>query len=253
LLIILNLAPRLIIRHAMKKIIPNALTLSNLFFGFAACILASQDNVEAASLLILCSMVFDFLDGFAARLLKAYSDLGKELDSLSDLVSFGIAPAMIIFSLLSRNSLSLSVMIIIAALIPLASALRLAKFNNDEEQKYYFKGMPTPATALVIVSIIISSVYGNSKLVSSLASNVAFLTALSVFLSAMMLVNVRMLSLKFTSLKFKGNEDRFILIGLSLISLIIFRLNALLVIVAIYIILSLVMAVIHAIKGSSGA
>ncbi|HNX67114.1 MAG TPA: CDP-diacylglycerol--serine O-phosphatidyltransferase [Bacteroidales bacterium] len=237
----------------MKKIIPNALTLSNLFFGFSACIMASQDNIEAASLLILCSMVFDFLDGFAARLLKAYSDLGKELDSLSDLVSFGVAPAMILFSLLSRNSLALSVMIIIAALIPLASALRLAKFNNDQEQKYYFKGMPTPASALVVVAIVISSVYGNSKFVSGLVSNVTFLTALSVFLSVMMLVNVRMLSLKFTSMKFKGNEDRFILIGLSLLSLVIFRLNALLVIITIYIILSLVMSVIRALKGSSGA
>jgi len=243
----------LIIEYAMKKIIPNALTLSNLFFGFSACIMASQDNIEAASLLILCSMVFDFLDGFAARLLKAYSDLGKELDSLSDLVSFGVAPAMILFSLLSRNSLALSVMIIIAALIPLASALRLAKFNNDQEQKYYFKGMPTPASALVVVAIVISSVYGNSKFVSGLVSNVTFLTALSVFLSVMMLVNVRMLSLKFTSMKFKGNEDRFILIGLSLLSLVIFRLNALLVIITIYIILSLVMSVIRALKGSSGA
>ncbi len=243
----------MIIEYAMKKIIPNALTLSNLFFGFSACIMASQDNIEAASLLILCSMVFDFLDGFAARLLKAYSDLGKELDSLSDLVSFGVAPAMILFSLLSRNSLALSVMIIIAALIPLASALRLAKFNNDQEQKYYFKGMPTPASALVVVAIVISSVYGNSKFVSGLVSNVTFLTALSVFLSVMMLVNVRMLSLKFTSMKFKGNEDRFILIGLSLLSLVIFRLNALLVIITIYIILSLVMSVIRALKGSSGA
>jgi len=237
----------------MKKIIPNALTLSNLFFGFAACILASQDNIEAAAMLILCSMVFDFLDGFAARLLKAYSDLGKELDSLSDLVSFGVAPAMILFSLLSRNSLALSVMIIISALIPLASALRLARFNNDEEQKYYFKGMPTPASALVVVAIVISSVYGNSKFVSGLASNITFLTALSIFLSVMMLVNVRMLSLKFTSMKFKGNEDRFILIGLSLLSLAIFRLNALLVIITVYIILSLVMAVIRSLKGSSGA
>jgi len=198
-------------------------------------------------------MVFDFLDGFAARLLKAYSDLGKELDSLSDLVSFGVAPAMILFSLLSRNSLPLSVMIIIAALIPLAAALRLAKFNNDEEQKYYFKGMPTPASALVVVAVVISSVYGNSKFVSTLASDFTFLTALSVFLAVMMLINVRMLSLKFTSMKFKGNEDRFILIGLSLLSLIIFRLNALLVIITIYIILSLVMSLIRALKGSSGA
>jgi CDP-diacylglycerol---serine O-phosphatidyltransferase len=237
----------------MKKIIPNTLTLANLFFGFAACILASQDNIEAASLLILCSMVFDFLDGFAARLLKAYSDLGKELDSLSDLVSFGVAPAMILFSLLSRNNLPLTVMIIISGLIPLASALRLARFNNDEEQKYYFKGMPTPASALVIVSLVISSVYGNSQFVSHLTSNIIFLTALSVFLSAMMLVNVRMLSLKVTSLRLKGNEDRFILLGLSLLSLVFFRLNALLVIAALYIVLSFVMAIIRSRKSSSEA
>jgi CDP-diacylglycerol---serine O-phosphatidyltransferase len=229
----------------MKKMIPNALTLSNLFFGFAACILASQDNIEAASLLIFCSMVFDFLDGFAARLLKAYSDLGKELDSLSDLVSFGVAPAIILFSLFSQSQFTLVVKIIISGLIPLASALRLAKFNNDEEQKNIFKGIPPPATALVVISLVISSVYGNNEFISKLSANTVFLTSLSVFLSVMMLINVRMISLKFTSLKFRGNEDRFILLGLSLVSLIVFRLNAPLVIITIYIILSLIMAVIH--------
>jgi CDP-diacylglycerol---serine O-phosphatidyltransferase len=237
----------------MKKMIPNALTLSNLFFGFAACILASQDNIEAASVLILCSMVFDFLDGFAARLLKAYSDLGKELDSLSDLVSFGVAPAIILFSLFSQSQLTLVVKIIICSLIPLASALRLAKFNNDEEQKSYFKGIPTPATALVVVSIVISSVYGNSAFIAALSTNTVFLTVLSVFLSVMMLINVRMLSLKFASLKFSGNEDRFILLGLSLVSVPVFRLNAPLVIISIYIVLSLVMAVFRSGRTSSGS
>jgi len=234
----------------MKKHIPNTLTLFNLFFGFAASVLASQDNIEAASLLILCSMVFDFLDGFAARLLKAYSDIGKELDSLSDLVSFGVAPGLILFSLFSHNSHPLPLTVILSSLVPLASALRLAKFNNDAEQKYYFKGMPTPASALVIAALVISSVYGNSRFITALSTSFIFLSALSVILPVLMLINTRMISLKFTNLKFKGNEDRFILIGLALLSVPVFRLNALLVIITMYIILSLVMAVILAARRS---
>lgn len=239
--------------NAMKKHIPNTLTLLNLFCGFAASVLASQDNIEAASLLILCSMVFDFLDGFAARLLKAYSDIGKELDSLSDLVSFGVAPALIMFSLFSHESHPLPLTVALSGLIPLASALRLAKFNNDADQKYYFKGMPTPASALVIVALVISSVYGNSKFISGLSTSFVFITALSVILPVLMLINTRMISLKFTNLKFKGNEDRFILIGLALLSLPVFRLNALLVIITVYVVLSLVMAVILAARRSSAS
>lgn len=229
----------------MRKIIPNALTLSNLLSGFVACVFASQGMIEIASLLIVAGMVFDFLDGFAARLLKAYSDLGKELDSLADMVTFGVAPALVLLSLFSEESFTPVLKIVIAALIPMASALRLAKFNNDPDQKTSFKGMPTPASALVIVALVISGVYGNYPFTASLMHNPLFLTALSVFLSAMMLVNVRMISFKFSNLKLKGNELRFAFLITAILTIIIFRVNSLLLVMTLYIIFSFVSAFIR--------
>lgn len=229
----------------MKKNIPNALTLTNLLFGFSACVFAIKGMIEIASVLIIAGMIFDFFDGFAARLLKAYSDIGKELDSLADVVSFGVAPGLIVFSLLSGTNITLIPAIIISGLIPMASALRLAKFNNDPEQKTYFKGIPTPASALLIVALVTSGLFGGFHFVHVIIHNPVFLISLSVFLSIMMLINVRMISLKFSNLKFKGNEERFIFLGVSAIALIIFRLNALVIIMAAYIIISFIAAIIR--------
>jgi len=229
----------------MKKNIPNALTLTNLLMGFSACIFAIKGMTEIASMLIIGGMIFDFCDGFAARLLKAYSDIGKELDSLADVVTFGVAPGLIVFSLLSGSSIPMIPVIIISGLLPMASALRLAIFNNDPEQKTSFKGMPTPASALIVVSIVISGTFGGWHFIYRIMHDPVFLSCLSLFLSALMLINVRMISLKFSNLKFKGNEDRFILIGISVIAIALFRLNSLLIIMAAYILISFANAIIQ--------
>jgi len=226
----------------MKKHIPNALTLSNLLLGFIACVFAIQGSIEAASVLILGGMAFDFLDGFVARLLRAYSDLGKELDSLADMVTFGVAPGLILLSLFPEESSYPLLAIFISALIPLASALRLAKFNNDTDQKTSFKGMPTPASALTTTGLVISGVYGHVPFVAEIMHNPYFLTSLSVFLSVMMLINVRMISFKFTNLKFQDNEMRFVFLAVTFLAIVLLRADSLLVIMAAYIILSFISA-----------
>ncbi len=227
----------------MIKSIPNALTLCNLLSGFFACVFASQGMIEIASLFILGGMVFDFLDGFSARLLKAYSALGKELDSLSDMVTFGVAPGLIVLSLFPEKSFPMVFLVIISALIPLASALRLAKFNNDPDQKTSFKGMPTPASALCIVGIVISGVYGNLSFVSEIMHNTWFLLSISVFLSVMMLINVRMISLKFSNIRLRDNQIRFIFLAVAALSAATLRADSLIVIMAAYIILSFISAI----------
>ncbi|MCU0410404.1 MAG: CDP-alcohol phosphatidyltransferase family protein, partial [Bacteroidales bacterium] len=122
----------------MIKHIPNTITMLNLLSGFAAIIYASQGYIGPAVFLIIAGMVFDFADGMAARLLRAYSDLGKDLDSLADVITFGVAPGAIVFNLLSETGFPVLSSILVAGLIPVASALRLAKFNNDTTQSSSF-------------------------------------------------------------------------------------------------------------------
>jgi len=131
----------------IKKHIPNSITCLNLFSGCVAVFLAFKGNYEGAIIAILLAAVFDFFDGFAARLLKAYSPMGKELDSLADMVSFGVAPGAIVFSLLSETNVC-EWLPFLAFLIPVFSGLRLAKFNIDERQTTSFIGLPTPANAI---------------------------------------------------------------------------------------------------------
>ncbi len=143
---------------SMQKHIPNFFTLLNLLCGCCA-LLFSFDNLVISSYFVGIAVVFDFLDGFAARLFNAKSDIGKDLDSLADVVSFGVVPGMILFKLIEtffvtgeyRND-NLFYIPFIAFLIPLFSALRLAKFNNDERQTDAFIGLPTPANAILIAS-----------------------------------------------------------------------------------------------------
>src|SRR5664279_5423425 len=165
------------------KHIPNFITSLNLVSGFIAIIFAANGNLVTSSWFILAAMIFDFLDGFSARLLHAYSDIGKELDSLADVVSFGVAPALIIYQLLN-SSLSLfapaivnshdvkAVLILIFPVImPICGALRLAKFNIDTTQTKSFKGLPIPANALAVISVVIASNYSQSQLINSFTAS----------------------------------------------------------------------------------
>jgi len=223
------------------KNIPNFITSLNLAAGFTAVIFASNGDLTTASWLIVAAMVFDFLDGFSARLLKAYSETGKELDSLADVVSFGVAPAFIIYKLLVPSLNASSVILsYITLLMPVCAALRLAKFNTDTTQTTSFKGLPTPANAIAVISVIIAAGYTPVPWLKTFTESPAALIIYTVVLSVLMVTRLPLLSNKFTSMKLRGNEGRYILIGLVLISLIIFGLAAAPLIIPVYIIVSLI-------------
>ena len=189
----------------------------------------------------MAGMVLDFSDGFAARLLRAYSDIGKDLDSLADVVTFGVAPGAIVFNMLVAGGMSSMPAFAVAALIPAASALRLAKFNNDPGQSTTFRGMATPASAFTVVSVVLASSCTDARLPDLMAGSPWFMGFLALFLAVMMLLNVPMFSLKFSRLGWKGNEERYIFAAVSLLLLLIFRIAALPMIMAAYILISLLL------------
>jgi CDP-diacylglycerol--serine O-phosphatidyltransferase len=229
--------------------IPNFITSLNLASGFAAIVFLFNGDPVTACWLILAAMVFDFFDGFASRLLKAYSDMGKELDSLADIVSFGVAPGLIIYSILSKSmnleasaiisAKYLSVMAI-TALFPVCAGLRLAKFNIDTTQSDTFRGVPTPAAALAVVTVVIAGHYSDSSLVSSFLMSPASVIIFSLAISALMVTRIPLLSLKFHDFKLKGNEGRFLLIAVCLLLFIIFRLRGIPWIIPAYLAVSLI-------------
>lgn len=229
------------------KHIPNFITSLNLFCGFIAIIFASNGNLVTASWFILAAMIFDFLDGFSARLLKAYSDIGKELDSLADVVSFGVAPGLILYHMLSNsfsqdgancNILITSVIMIVPAIMPVCGAIRLAIFNLDSTQSVTFRGLPIPANALAVISIVIAGHYSESPMISSFMITPFLIIFLTIILSLLMVSRIPLLSLKVKNLKFKGNEGRYILIGLVLINFLIFGILAMPLIIPLYIVAS---------------
>jgi CDP-diacylglycerol--serine O-phosphatidyltransferase len=165
---------------------------------------------------VIAAAFFDFCDGFSARLLKAYSPMGKELDSLADVISFGIAPSMALFHFLSRNIICISQHPVITGYLPymafilaVFSALRLAKFNVDKRQSESFIGLNTPANALFWVSFCYGLVHDAPMITPLLMYTV--LVAILVF-SSLMVSEIPMFSLKVKNIKFKGNEYRYFLI-----------------------------------------
>jgi CDP-diacylglycerol--serine O-phosphatidyltransferase len=232
------------------KHFPNFITSLNLASGFIAIIFASCGNLVTASWLILAAMIFDFLDGLSARLLKAYSEIGKELDSLADIVSFGVAPGIIIYRLLNESislnsptdmnsdSLKAMLLMLIPAIMPVCGAIRLAIFNLDSTQTKTFKGLPIPANALAVISIVIAGHYSQSQLLNSFTRSPFLLIVFTIILSLLMVSRIPLLSLKVSNFKLKGNEGRYILAGLVLIFVAIFGVMAFPLIIPLYIISS---------------
>ena len=212
------------------KYIPNCITSLNLTSGFIAIIFASNGDLVTASWLIVAAMIFDFLDGFSARLLHAYSDIGKELDSLADVVSFGVAPGIIIYQMLNdslslaapfmiaSNNILLYIILLTPAIMPVLAALRLAIFNMDETQKTSFKGLPPPANAIAVISVVFAAYYSPSPIFSSFTNSPILILAYTVILSLLMVSKIPLLSLKVSNLKFKGNESLYLFIGLIVVS-----------------------------------
>jgi CDP-diacylglycerol--serine O-phosphatidyltransferase len=240
------------IAYSMKRHIPNFITSLNLVSGFAAIIYTANNDLITASWLILAAMIFDFLDGFAARLLKAYSAIGKELDSLADIVSFGVAPGFIIYQwldnsisagapfIVNNDGVKATLILLLPAVMPVCAALRLAIFNIDDTQSTTFRGMPTPANALAVISIVLAGHYSETPLLGSLAGSPLSIILFMLCLSLLMVSRIPLLSLKVKNLKIKGNEGRYILIGLIILAFIFFGFGAAPVIIPLYIISSLI-------------
>lgn len=188
----------------MKKIIafiPNTLTLMNLFCGMMAISYAFSGDFVMVFWMVMGSAVFDFLDGFAARMLGAYSALGADLDSLSDMVSFGVVPGMVIFHLFAEGFAWPWV----GFLVTLFSALRLAKFNNDTRQGEEFRGLATPACTMMIVSL--GAVFAGEPEAFWWIGEPWFLIGLSVVLSGLLVSDFVMFALKFKGFGLKGGNS----------------------------------------------
>ncbi len=214
----------------IKKNIPNIITSLNVLCGSVAIVFILKGTLTIAVLLIMLAAVFDFLDGMSARMLKAYSPMGKELDSLADVISFGLAPGLIMFKLLEYSLLkdtllpsTLSLLTIFqllilgsAFLIPIFSALRLAKFNVDERQTSSFIGLPTPANALFIASLALIQEHGTIPAIDSFLLSTPVLVLISLLFSYLLVSEIPMFSLKFKTLSWKANKTQYIFLVISL-------------------------------------
>jgi len=231
-----------IIRH-----LPNAITLLNLVAGCLSIVSAFEGSLQMAGIFILIAAVFDFFDGFTARLLGAYSPLGKELDSLSDVVSFGVAPAMILFHLLksslgidsSEGLLSGHLLLAIPFIMAAFSSLRLGIFNLDERQTSSFIGLPTPANALLTVGLVFGLHSGWSSFFSFFTSSPAILILIIIIQSALLVCELPMFSLKLKSIKFSVAYKQISLIIGAIALIAIFQTAALSLVILWYIFLSL--------------
>lgn len=228
--------------NVIKSHIPNTVTCLNLFSGCIACVMAFEAQYELALIFIIASAIFDFFDGMLARLLNAPSAIGKELDSLADDVSFGVAPALIVFSFLKEPVLAYPAFLVefkeyipyLAFLIAVFSALRLAKFNVDERQTSSFVGLPTPANALFWGALIVG---GKDFLLGN--ANVVWLLLLIVIFSLLLIAELPMFALKFKNLSWKDNKISFIFLIVCAPLLLFLGISGFAAIIVWYIILSL--------------
>ena len=224
----------------MRRHIPNTITCCNLLSGCVAATYAFEGIYTIAFVCIIMGAVFDFFDGLTARALKVSSPIGKELDSLADVVTFGFAPAAMVFSWLREcadahlDMLVAFVVPFLAFLLVAFSALRLAKFNVDERQTSSFIGLPTPANALFWGALVLGS---HDKMVASPFGWV-LIVALVLLFSWLLVAEIPMFSLKFKSLAWKPNRIAYIFLLVSLVLLLLLGLNGLSAVIGWYIILS---------------
>ena len=227
----------------LKYHIPNTITCCNLLSGCLSILFSCSGMPVAASLMIFAAGLFDFFDGFAARLLDAHSPIGADLDSLSDVVSFGVAPGMIMYRLMVEGMAdpiwplgTVSLFACLAFLLPVFAAVRLAKFNVDDRQTTSFIGLPTPPMAIFMASLSLAfwqlGILGQPVLHPYLGLGIVLL------FSFMMVCNRPFFSFKVKSMRWKGNEIRWIFLIAAVAGLAVFRLVALPFILLLYVLLS---------------
>jgi CDP-diacylglycerol--serine O-phosphatidyltransferase len=233
----------------MKRHIPNLLTLLNLSSGTVAIVLTLEGQWQWAVYLLLAAAVFDFLDGFTARMLKASSATGKELDSLADIVSFGVLPAVFIYTLFRNlffhqdpDSASIyqslqGIMLFSVLFVPALSAIRLARFNSAEDEGAFFYGLPTPAHALFWTGIFWQLMDNGTFFGTPL--NIYFMWTIMLIMAFHMILPIPMYSFKFEHFALRGNLIRYLLLLLALLILLIWGWGGLSLVILIYILVSL--------------
>ena len=246
-----------------KKNLPNFLTLCNLFCGCLAIVFASEGNLIWGAYAVGIACLFDFMDGMAARVLNVNSEIGKQLDSLADMVSFGVVPGIILYQCMSKAIVFSAFagtpaslievyktiseyqkpIASISFLVTIFSAIRLAKFNLDDRQTDSFIGLPTPANTLVIASfplIINSAIINTSFDLISFCSNPFLLIFITLFSCFMLVAPLPLFSLKFKNFSWTDNKMRYILLFSAVVLLALFQFMGIPLIIFLYIILSVI-------------
>ena len=229
----------------LLSFLPNTFTFLNLFFGCIAVVYGLNGDLNTLALFVLLGMFCDFFDGFFARLLNVKSKLGVQLDSFSDLITFGLSSSVVMFILLKNSSFInqsnpdsyFQILPYFSFLITVASSYRLAKFNLDHNDSH-FKGLPTPANALFIV--FLPFLFENKFLISysNILDNAYFLLLITILFSYLLVCNLKMFSFKFKKLSFKENKLRFLFSILSMLLIVFFNMGALPIIITLYIFIS---------------
>jgi len=228
----------------MKRHIPNLFTLLNLACGTTAIVLTLEGQWQWAVYLVLVASLFDFLDGFTARMLKAYSETGKQLDSLADMVTFGVLPAVFIYTIFKSISPDQSgagvlhwIMLGSVVIVPAFSAIRLARFNADEDQGSFFSGLPTPAHTLFWTGLFWQ--FMQDGLLFGTPLNQFFLWAIMFIMAFHMILPVPMYTLKFHNFHIRGNLIRYLILISAILILLLTGLSGLSLVILTYILLSL--------------
>ena len=231
----------------------NILTLINLFSGCMAVVFLFNYQIELVPYCVLVSLVADFLDGFAARLTKNPTDIGLQLDSLADVVSFGLVPGAIIFQLLfqkyesSDNLISTNRMYLYSApafILTLFAALRLAKFNVDERQTDGFIGLATPASTMFVVGLLLMFLHNSFGLTQFIFTGKVLYGTVAL-LSVLMIAEIPMFGFKFKNYGWKGNEVKYLFIILSVVLLGALKFAAISLIIILYVIISIVLFLVQ--------
>lgn len=230
--------------------IPNFITLANLLCGCCSIVASLVwGDLTLAFVLILAAAVCDFLDGATARLLKAYSEIGVQLDSLADMVSFGVAPSVAMYALASQSVSVLALsegVVAVLCFVPFVmaafSALRLAKFNIDDTQHEEFCGLPTPANAILCSSLAMLAVRDGVTVA------VEWIALVSVILAVLLVSPVRMFSFKFSSLAWRGNAVRYLFVGFALVAILLLRTYSIPLIIVTYIVVSTLLWIVRRTK-----
>ena len=233
----------------IKKHIPNLITLGNLFCGTIATIYAVQADFVFAGLFVILGILFDFFDGFAARLFQVSGELGKQLDSLADMVTSGVVPGIIMLKLIEVNTINASNSFfddsilgisLVGLVLTLGACYRLAKFNIDTRQSDSFIGLPTPAMSLFVISLPLIQQYSNIEFALNLITNNYFLIAITILLTYLMNAQLPLFSLKFKDYSVKSNLIKYVFLIASLLMIIFLQYISIPLIIIVYVVLSVI-------------